>query len=165
MMRLFKYSFHRRGNYSWRITFRKIKETQRSVVATSSKNLWSFVVEYCCAKWRRRGKSLLGGVRIAQIPNVWFKRHFVVHLLKSKDGIANSDSSICRMIWMPSNFCNRSFDLIRVFEKHNCFCRNILSLVFGDLSSKVFFKHIILIVLPDAISGSLCRCRNWRTIS
>lgn len=113
--------------------------------------LW---IERHTAERRWWKKSFFWEVWILQVPYVRLLWHFFWHLLESQHGVSYTKSWLS-IIWMPCNLSCCSFNLIWIFENHQSLSGESFWHMLSLFSSKVFFKHINLIILVNAFNGSL----------
>ena len=103
-------------------------------------------------RWSKEG--FFREVRVIQIPDVRLLWHIIRHLLESKHSIGNTDSHFGG-IWMPSDTCNCSFDVVWIFEDHKGLSGDVLTEMLSSFTREIFFKKINLVVLSNAFSNAL----------
>ena len=143
-----------RLNDTCRVTNSQIEEGKRSIVRSTDNNIIMLMVESHRAERRWSKEGFFREVRVIQIPDIRLLWHVMWHLLESKHGIGNTDSHLGG-IWMPSDTCNCSFDVVRIFEDHEGLSRDVLTKMLSSFAREIFFKKINFVILSDAFSNAL----------
>ena len=99
-------------------TFSCIEEGERTVVRATDNDITVLVVEDHSAQGRGWRESLLGGVRVVQIPNVGVQGHLWWHLLEAENGVRNTDFQV-RDFRVPADLGNGTSHWVRVLEDHH----------------------------------------------
>lgn len=141
-------------NDTSRVTDSKIEEREGTVVRSTDNDIVMLVVESHRAKWRWGEKCFFWEIRVIQIPDVRLLWHVFRHLLESKHSIGNTDSHLGG-IWVPSDTCNGSFDIVWVFEDHEGLGGDVLTKMLSGFTREILFEEINLVVLSDALGDTL----------
>lgn len=102
--------------------------------------------------------SLLGRVRVVEVPNVGRLGHVGRHLLESQVGVGGGNAHLGgagSALGMPGDLCAGSLDRVGILENHNGLCRNVFGEVFGLLAIEILLKQVDLVVLSHAVHGAL----------
>jgi len=108
------------------------------------------------AAQRRRGvKGLFWFVRVIQIPDVGLLRHVRWHLLEAKLGVGGCNALVRAAVGVPADLGHGALNLVWIFENHNGLGADDVRGVFRLFAIEVLFEEVDLIVLPDAVAGSV----------
>lgn len=108
------------------------------------------MVESHAAKWRWSLKGFFREVGVVQVPNVRLLWHVIWHLLESEHRVRHTDSQLGHLR-VPGETGSRPFELVRVFEYHECLGRDIFRQNLGLFTNEILFEKIDLVVLADAV--------------
>ena len=131
-----------------------IEEGQRTVIRTTDNDVWVLLVEGHAAQRTGWQQSLLWEVGVGQVPDVGLTRHVLGHLLEPQHGVGHTDSGLS-LVWVPGDLGGGSLDLVGVLEDHECLGGDVLAHVLGRLTLEILLEEINLVVLEDALGGTL----------